>query len=260
MNSYNHGSFQEQMCPDSGLISGEAERQSVSCDRWLRQSRSLTPRPFETNARVTSKENVVKKIAYLLSAICLSVLSVSAKADTLKLVSTNTGSTGPYQLLLNGTTPVNLFCMDDFREISIGQTWGVTVVNGADYLNSNTHSTDFKYEQEAYIYSKLGTKDNGHTYTTTDVQQALWYIFDHDANTNSHAEALVSASRNFSYTSSFLDDFSFYIPTGSGHNLPQEMIGSVIPPAQAPEPSTLLLMGSGLVGLAGAVRRRFVRS
>ncbi len=56
----------------------------------------------------------------------------------------------------------------------------MNVVNGADYLSSNKHSTDFEYEEEAYIYSMLGASNgHGHTYDASDVQEALWYIFDH---------------------------------------------------------------------------------
>lgn len=205
----------------------------------------------------------MKKLAYLAPVFCLAALAGYAKADTLKF-NGSSSEIGPYQLTLDGSTSVNLFCLDDFRTIHVGETWNVNINNGSDYLSSNKHSDDFLYEEEAYIYSELGASNgHGHTYTDTDVQEALWNIFDDHANTNQYADALESAAYNFSYTSSFLSGFDFYIPTQGGHegddwndNLPQEMIGSA-DPTPAPEPSSLLLMGSGLAGLAGLVRRKF---
>jgi hypothetical protein len=236
--------------PDSDLREGQLVKTNSSCN---------SPRRIK---------NVKKTIALLVPVLCLATLSLSAKADTLELKGYNS-SIGPYQLSLNGSsTNLNLFCLDDFRQIQIGESWGVTIVNGANYLNSNKHSSDFKYEEEAYIYSELGKSNgHGHTYTTTDVQQALWNVFDNNADTNSYAEALLSAAHSFTYSTGFLDDFNFYIPTGSNihngvwGNLPQEMIGTApsVATAPAPEPSSLLLFGSGLVGLAGAVRRKLSR-
>jgi hypothetical protein len=207
----------------------------------------------------------MKKIVLLLPTLCLAAVSMSANADTLKMVSSN-GPTGPYSMQYD-ETPVSLFCIDDMRRISDGESWAVDKVSGADYFTTNKHSTDFKYEEETYILSQE-TDSN-----TQDVQDALWAIFDsNDHLSNGSAAAnLVKNASSFDYTIAFLSGYDFYIPVDpdgrkdpwnwDGNGIPQEFIGQNGDPSPVPtpEPSTLALFGSGLVGMGGMLRRKLAR-
>jgi PEP-CTERM motif len=199
----------------------------------------------------------MKKLSALLPVICLALLINVAHADTLTFNNNPTGEIGPYNLTLN-STPLSLFCMNDQNFIKSGESWGVNVVNGSAFVGSAVGSTGFMYEEEAYIYSQF----NGTN--ATDIQDALWTIFDPGtSNTDANSPSLVLAAAAFNgYTSAFLSNTTFYIWDGGsitnqyGDYAPQDFVGV----SQTPEPSSLVLLGSGALGLAGAVRRKLVRS
>ncbi len=222
----------------------------------------------------------MKKLLYLFAATGLVALSLSAKADTLQVVhfgtTTSDSSIGPYTFSLNGTSTVQLFCLDDFLTISQGESWNVNIVSGDD-LTSELK----QYAEAAYIFSELGKTDtlasNGHghsqpTFDNTDVQDALWNIFDPGGSPEDREtkDLLKLASENYSSVDMSLYDF--YIPDGGlrhtqpgDTSVPQTFIGlnpdptPPTPPTVTPEPSSLVLFGSGLLGVAGVVRRKLAR-
>ena len=207
----------------------------------------------------------MKQLAVLLPALCFGLFSFAAKADTLQLVSASAQTGGeyiyPYNFSVNdSTTLTGLLCMDLDRTITFGEKWNVTQT-----AIPTSGPNAAKYQEEAYIFSQLGKG----TYSDSQVQWAGWGIFSPGDHENAAydagaqqlvADAVAAVTSGPGLSSVFLSHYVLYIPTGDQtgwtNGIPQEFIGT----AQTPEPSSLVLLGSGLLGVAGAVRRKLARA
>jgi PEP-CTERM motif len=218
----------------------------------------------------------------LAGAVCFAAICQVSSAETLTF-NNSTGQTEnagsktespqdvyvyPYNFSVNGSSAnTQLMCISFDNHITNGESWDVTVESISQAAAGN--STLLKdYEEDAWLFSQI---TSGSTQQQiANIQFAAWSVLDPtvanhtydpyytgqnamDINQLLNEAAANSTPGDVGNYSSYV----LYVPTSwnAADGEPQTFVGDP-PPAATPEPGSLALLGTGLMGLGGVVRRK----
>jgi hypothetical protein len=214
--------------------------------------------------------------ALLLSLAC--VAPCAAVADTLTLTGVAGGSTAgvdvyPYEFTVTNSsgTQDNVFlsCINFNREITFGETWEVDPLSLASIDPAGTYDNESGAAllEDGWLFNQYGTA----TATDSEVNFAIWSIMDPgDINPSNPsynganafdataqalaAQAISEVTGNNPLPASYFSSDLVYLPDPNGSATwtdgePQIFLADP-PPANAPEPGSLFLLGTGLCVLA----------
>ena len=197
----------------------------------------------------------MKKLFLSFVLVLLAVAAASAGVVTMQFNGTPTGNSYqgtpsyPSDVSVNGGPNQWMMCISYYEHISGGETWK------ADTFSISTLDpvTYLSYYEAAYLFT---TQLSGGNLATGEVNAAIWNIMEGVPALDPAAAYYVTLAQSQTYSLGQFKGVTLFeaIPgTESGS------LGTAQDFLATPEPGTLLTLGTGIIGLAGLVRKRSSR-
>ena len=187
----------------------------------------------------------------LLAGIAMLLTGLPAMANA-NMFFSSTGSNSymgvpsyPYNLSVNGGPLQDMMCLGFNEHISGGETWMATVAPVGS-LDLTTHLTDY---QAAYLFT-LAVADHG---ADSDINAAIWFLYEGVPTLDTGAANYVTLAQGTSY---FQGEFPGVILYTAIPGTESGTLGTAQNFFGTPEPGSLMLLGTGVLGVAGMIRRK----
>ena len=195
----------------------------------------------------------MRKLLIVLAILTFATAAFAGNYPIVTIQFTGTGSnayngvaTYPYNGSVNGV-PNDFMCIGYNEHIEAVETWQAYAETIPQFGLKSFQSL-YKAQEVAFLYLEA-EKDGG---TNSAVNAEAWWIMEGVPSPEPDAAALNGF--HFAIGNTY-PGITVYVPiNGTESNLAEGIPQTFL--ASTPEPSTLLTLGSGLIGLAGLARKR----
>jgi hypothetical protein len=144
-----------------------------------------------------------------------------------------------------------MVCLSFDRHVQVGQTWQVAInsldASGvANALFGAQPNALLNYQRAAWLYDQMLKTPN----EASAIQGAIWNIFNASTPDTGASNRWFSMALNANLVGYDFSRFRILTPADRSEHGEQENMTTV------PEPTTMLLLGSGLLGAAASARKR----